>query len=59
MGYKMRVQANTCWSNNSKKEAIPMWYALDYCICPAKIWVEWCSEIIDGFYVAKKLYLTK
>lgn len=43
------------WSSEDKKEAIPMWYALDYCMCPAKIWVEWCKEIVDGFYVAKKL----
>jgi GNAT superfamily N-acetyltransferase len=53
-GYK-QIRA---WSNNTKKEAIPMWYALDYCICPAKIWVEWCNEIVDGFYVAKKLNST-
>lgn len=43
------------WSSEDKKEAIPMWYALDYCMCPAKIWVEWCKEMVDGFYVAKKL----
>ncbi|QAA34886.1 GNAT family N-acetyltransferase [Clostridium manihotivorum] len=43
------------WSSEDKKEAIPMWYALDYCMCPAKIWVEWCKEVVDGFYVAKKL----
>jgi len=30
-----------------------MWFALDYCMCPAKIWVEWCKEIVDGFYIAK------
>jgi GNAT superfamily N-acetyltransferase len=43
------------WSSVDKKEAIPMWYALGYCMCPAKIWVEWCEEVVDGFYVAKKL----
>jgi len=42
------------WSSNDKLEAIHMWYTLGYCICPAKIWVEWCKEIVDGFYVAKK-----
>lgn len=43
------------WSSQDKHEAIPMWYALDYCICPAKIWVEWCKEVVDGYYVAKRL----
>jgi GNAT superfamily N-acetyltransferase len=43
------------WSSEDKIEAVPMWFALDYCMCPAKIWVEWCKEIVDGFYVAKKL----
>lgn len=43
------------WSSDDKLEAIPMWYALEYCMCPAKIWVEWCKEIVDGFYVAKKI----
>lgn len=54
-GYK-QIRA---WSSNDKKKAIPMWYALDYCMCPAKIWVEWCKEIVDGFYVAKKLNSVK
>jgi len=43
------------WSSQDKIEAIPMWYALDYCMCPAKIWVEWCKKVVDGFYVTKKL----
>lgn len=44
------------WSSDDKIEAIPMWYALNYCMCPAKIWVEWCKEVVNGFYVAKKLH---
>ena len=43
------------WSSQDKQEAIPMWNALDYCMCPAKIWVEWCKEVVDGYYVAKRL----
>jgi len=43
------------WSSQDKLEAISMWHSLNYCMCPAKIWVEWCKEIVDGFYVAKKL----
>ena len=43
------------WSSQDKIEAIPMWYALGYCMCPAKIWVDWCKEIVDGYYVVKKL----
>ena len=43
------------WSSQNKIEAISMWYALDYNMCPAKIWVEWCKEIVDGYYVVKKI----
>ena len=43
------------WSSNNKVEAIPMWHALGYGLCPAKIWVEWCQKAVDGFYVVKKL----
>ena len=43
------------WSSDDKLEAIPMWHSLNYCMCPAKIWVEWCKEVVDGYYVAKKL----
>jgi len=43
------------WSSQDKTEAIPMWRRLGYCLCPAKIWVEWCKEVVDGYYVAKKL----
>ena len=43
------------WSSQDKTEAIPMWFNLGYCMCPTKIWLEWCKEIIDGYYVAKKL----
>jgi len=47
------------WSSEDKTEAIPMWYSLGYCVCPAKIWVEWCKEVVDGYYVAKKFNTTK
>lgn len=50
-GYK-QIRA---WSSQDKKEAIPMWYALNYCMCPAQIWVDWYDKIVDGFYVAKIL----
>ena len=50
-GYK-QIRA---WSSQDKKEAIPMWYVLNYCMCPARIWVEWCQKVVDGFYVAKML----
>ena len=43
------------WSSQDKIEAIPMWHKLGYCICPAKIWVEWCKEVVDGYYVVKPL----
>ena len=43
------------WSSDDKLEAIPMWHSLNYCMCPAKIWVEWCKEVVDGYYVVKKL----
>jgi len=31
------------WSSYDKPEAIQMWYALDYCMCPATIWVVPCK----------------
>ncbi|MCL2532147.1 MAG: GNAT family N-acetyltransferase [Oscillospiraceae bacterium] len=43
------------WSSDNKVEAISMWHALGYGLCPAKIWVEWCQMAVDGFYVVKKL----
>ncbi len=48
------------WSSDDKTEAIPMWYALNYCVCPA--WMRGYSRKkgfenmpINGFYVAKML----
>jgi len=43
------------WSSQDKAEAIPMWRNLGYGLCPAKIWLEWCKEIVDGYYVVKQL----
>ena len=43
------------WSSEDKIEAIPMWYALGYCMCPATIWLERIKESVSGYYVAKRL----
>ena len=43
------------WSNRSKLEALAMWLALDYCICPATIQLAGCQESESGFFVAKNL----
>lgn len=43
------------WSSKDKVEAIPMWRSLGYGLCPAKIWLEWRKEAVDGYYVAKQL----
>lgn len=43
------------WSSRDKVEAIPMWRNLGYGLCPAKIWLEWCGDIVDGYYVVKQL----
>ncbi|MCL2774722.1 MAG: GNAT family N-acetyltransferase [Oscillospiraceae bacterium] len=56
---KNRFSQIRAWSSQDRIEAIPMWYKLGYCMCPAKIWLEWCKQVIDGYYVAKKLYTNK
>ena len=43
------------WSSQDKVEAIPMWRSLGYGLCPAKIWLEWCNEAVDGYCVVKQL----
>ena len=43
------------WSSHDKAAAIPMWRSLGYGLCPAKIWIEWCKEAVDGYYVVKQL----
>ena len=43
------------WSSQDKTEAIPMWLYLGYGLCPAKIWIEWCKEAVNGYYVVKQL----
>jgi len=43
------------WSSQDKAEAIPLWRNLGYGLCPAKIWIEWCKEVVDGYYVVKQL----
>ena len=48
----------SAWSSQDKAEAIPMWRNLGYGLCPAKIWIEWCKEVVDGYYVVKQLNST-
>lgn len=48
------------WSSDDKEEAIPMWYALNYCLCPAIMYGVDLSPNPDGsqpvgYYVAKML----
>lgn len=48
------------WSSDDKEEAIPMWYSLDYCLCPAIMYGEdYCpnedGSPTIGYYVAKLL----
>jgi len=48
------------WSQDDKNEALPMWYKLGYCICPAIMRGECPDEkarnnLFYGFYVAKIL----
>jgi len=48
------------WSSDDKTEAIHMWYALDWCVCPAvmrgeSLLEEFRGEKNPGFYVAKML----
>jgi len=43
------------WSSKDKVEAIPLWRSLGYGLCPAAIWVEWCKEVVNGYYVVKQL----
>jgi len=52
------------WSMDDKKEAIPMWYALNYCMCPAimrgtSVIKEFVGKPVYGYYVAKMLNVTK
>lgn len=49
------------WSSDDKIEAISMWYALNYCVCPA--WMKGYSKKkgfenkpISGVYAAKVLF---
>ena len=48
------------WSSDEQDEAIPMWYALGYTVCPAimrgeSVIKEFAGKPIHGFYVAKIL----
>ncbi|WP_055665351.1 GNAT family N-acetyltransferase [Desnuesiella massiliensis] len=48
------------WSSDDKIEAIPMWHALNYCMCPAimrgeSLIKEFIGKPVHGYYVAKML----
>lgn len=48
------------WSSDDKEEAIPMWYSLNYCLCPAIMYGEdYCpnedGSPTIGYYVVKLL----
>jgi len=44
------------WSSANKTEAIPMWYALGYCLCPACPYAAKPNrKLPNGYYVAKLL----
>ena len=43
------------WSSQDRVEAIPMWRALGYGLCPATIWLERHKIAVDGYYVVKQL----
>ncbi|MDF2541573.1 MAG: hypothetical protein K0S47_1291 [Herbinix sp.] len=50
----------SAWSSDDKKQAIQMWYALDYCVSPAvmrgeSVITEFAKKPIYGFYVTKLL----
>lgn len=56
-GYK-QIRA---WSSEDKIEALNMWYALDYCMCPAamlgeSVVPEYENQQIVGYYYAKMLH---
>lgn len=42
------------WSSEDKVEAIPMWYALDYCVCPTLL-AHPTHRTVPGVYVSKML----
>ena len=46
--YQMRA-----WSSSDKTEAIPMWKAMGFCLCPATIYPE--GQDVSGFFVVKRL----
>ena len=41
------------WSSEDKTEAIPMWKALGFGLCPATVYPR--GEKVEGFFVAKTL----
>jgi GNAT superfamily N-acetyltransferase len=48
------------WSSDDKKEAITMWYKLNYCMCPAimrgtSVIREFVGKPVHGYYVSKIL----
>jgi len=45
----------SAWSSQDKIEAVSIWRKLGFGLCPAKIWIEWCKEVVDGYYIVKRL----
>ena len=41
------------WSSSDKVEAIPMWKALGFCLCPATIYPN--GQDVNGYFVVKRL----
>ncbi len=42
-------------SDYKSAEAIKMWYAMDYSLCPADDWIESDKIYFPGYYAAKQL----
>lgn len=43
------------WCSGEKTDLIKTLYALGYCMCPVKIWVDSRKEEAGGFYAVKQL----
>lgn len=43
------------WCSGEKTDMIKTLYALGYCMCPVKIWVDSRKEEAGGFYAVKQL----
>ncbi|MBI4671451.1 MAG: GNAT family N-acetyltransferase [Chloroflexi bacterium] len=50
---KENVYQLRAWSSEDKTQAIPMWQALGFGLCPAKTWAQ--GQEVRGYFVAKVL----